>query len=59
MPEALALTADRVGIAAGVLVSESLKKRQARIYRPVPVPLCPAGRALKPDHQLARRAWCN
>jgi len=38
MSEALALTADRIDLAAGVLVIESLKKRQAGIYRAVPVP---------------------
>lgn len=36
--EALALTADRVDIGAGVLVFESLKKRRKGIYRAVPVP---------------------
>ena len=36
--EALALTADRVDLKAGVLVFESLKKRQSGIYRAVPVP---------------------
>lgn len=38
LSEALALTADRVDLAAGMLVFESLKKRQAGIYRAVPVP---------------------
>jgi integrase/recombinase XerD len=38
LSEALALTADRVDLAAGVLVFETLKKRQAGIYRAVPVP---------------------
>ena len=38
LSEALALTADRVDFAAGVLVIESLKKRRAGIYRAVPVP---------------------
>jgi integrase/recombinase XerD len=38
LSEALALTADRVDLAAGVLVFESLKKRRAGIYRSVPVP---------------------
>jgi integrase len=38
LSEALALTADRVDLAAGVLVIESLKKRRLRIYRAVPVP---------------------
>jgi integrase len=35
---ALALTADRVDLGAGVLVFETLQKRQAGIYRAVPVP---------------------
>jgi integrase len=38
LSEALALTADRIDPAAGVLVIESLKKRRAGIYRAVPVP---------------------
>jgi integrase/recombinase XerD len=38
LSEALALTADRVDLAAGVLVFESLKKRRSGIYRAVPVP---------------------
>ena len=38
LSEALALTADRVDLAAGVLVIESLKKRRVGIYRAVPVP---------------------
>ena len=38
LSEALALTADRVDLAAGVLVFATLKKRQAGIYRAVPVP---------------------
>jgi integrase len=38
LSEALALTIDRVDLAAGVLVFESLKKRRAGIYRSVPVP---------------------
>ena len=36
--EALALTAARVDVGAGVLVFESLKKRRRGIYRAVPVP---------------------
>lgn len=36
--EALALTGDRVDLAAGVLVFESLKKRRAGVWRAVPVP---------------------
>ena len=36
--EALALTADRVDAADGVLVFESLKKRRRGVYRAVPVP---------------------
>ncbi len=35
---ALALTAERVDLAAGVLVFESLKKRRTGIFRNVPVP---------------------
>jgi integrase len=42
LSEALALTADRVDLAAGVLVFESLKKRRDGIYRSVPVPVPPA-----------------
>ena len=38
LSEVLALTADRVDLAAGVLVFESLKKRRTAIYRAVPVP---------------------
>jgi integrase len=38
LSEALALTADRVDLTAGVLVFESLKKRRSGIYRSVPVP---------------------
>src|SRR3978361_1820032 len=38
LSEALALTVDRVDLAGGVLVIESLKKRRAGIYRAVPVP---------------------
>ena len=38
LSEALALTVDRVDLAAGVLVIESLKKRRAGLYRAVPVP---------------------
>ena len=38
MSEALALTATRVDLAAGVVVLESLKKRRKGIYRAVPVP---------------------
>jgi integrase len=38
LSEALALTADRVDLAAGTLVFETLKKRQSGIYRAVPVP---------------------
>lgn len=36
--EALALTADRVDLAQGVIVFESLKKRKKGVYRGVPVP---------------------
>ena len=38
LSEALALTVDRVDLAAGILVFESLKKRRSGIYRAVPVP---------------------
>jgi integrase/recombinase XerD len=38
LSEALALTADRVDLASGVLVFESLKKRRIGIFRNVPVP---------------------
>ncbi|MGH9480235.1 MAG: tyrosine-type recombinase/integrase [Terriglobales bacterium] len=38
LSEALALTADRVDLAAGVLVFESLKKRRRGLYRAVPAP---------------------
>ncbi len=38
LSEALALTVDRVDIAAGVLTFESLKKRRDGVYRSVPVP---------------------
>lgn len=38
LSEALALTADRVDLAAGVLVIESLKKRRGGVFRTVPVP---------------------
>ena len=38
LSEALALTADRVNLAAGVLVFESLKQRRSGVFRAVPVP---------------------
>lgn len=38
LSEALALTAERVDLAAGTLVFESLKKRRSGLYRAVPVP---------------------
>ena len=38
LSEALALTVDRVDLAAGLLVFESLKKRRSGVYRAVPVP---------------------
>jgi integrase/recombinase XerD len=38
LSEALALTVDRVDLAAGVLVFATLKKRQPGIFRAVPVP---------------------
>ena len=37
LSETLALTTDRVDLAAGVLVFETLKKRSPGIYRAVPV----------------------
>ena len=42
LSEALALTADRVDLSAGVLTIESLKKRRTGVFRSVPVPPCPA-----------------
>ena len=38
LSEALALTADRVDLSAGVLTIESLKKRRSGVFRTVPVP---------------------
>ena len=38
LSEALALTVDRVDLAASQLVLESLKKRRSGVYRAVPVP---------------------
>jgi hypothetical protein len=38
LSEALALTADRVDLAGGLLLFESLKKRRRGIHRAVPVP---------------------
>ena len=38
LSEALVLTVDRVDLAAGVLVFESLKKRRSGIYRAMPMP---------------------
>ena len=38
LSEALALTADRVDLEAGVVIFESLKKRRTGVYRAVPVP---------------------
>ncbi|MDP9310115.1 MAG: site-specific integrase [Chloroflexota bacterium] len=38
LSEAVELTADRVDLAGGVIVLESLKKRRRGIYRAVPVP---------------------
>src|SRR4051794_36702604 len=69
LSEALALTADRVDLATGVLTFESLKKRRTGVYRSVPAP--PAlldaldlvhgirGLALEPDDGLARGARCD
>jgi len=36
--EALALTADRVDLAAYTIIFETLKKRRRGVYRAVPVP---------------------
>ena len=49
LSEALALTVDRVDLAAGHLVLESLKKRRSGIYRAVPVP---------PALLSRRSTWC-
>ena len=38
LSEALALTADRIDLSAGVLTIESLKKRRTGVFRSVPVP---------------------
>jgi len=38
LSEALALTVDRVDLAGGLLMFESLKKRRSGVYRAVPVP---------------------
>ena len=38
LSEALELTADRVDLAAGVLIFESLKKRRPGVFRDMPVP---------------------
>ena len=38
LAEALALTADRVDLAGGVLVFDSVKKRRSGVYRAAPVP---------------------
>ena len=38
LSEALALTVDRVDLAAGLIVFESLKKRRSGVYRAVPAP---------------------
>ena len=47
LSEALALTVDRVDLAAGVLVFESLKKRRTGIFQNVPVPCS------------TRSTWCT
>lgn len=63
LPEALALTVDRVDLAAGLLVFETLKKRRPGVYRSVPAPLhSPGGarsRAWRPRAAGAARqgAW--
>lgn len=38
LSEALALTADRVDVAAGMIVFETLKRREKGVFRAVPVP---------------------
>jgi integrase len=38
LSEALALTVDRVDLAAGTLIFETMKKRRAGVFRAVPVP---------------------
>jgi integrase/recombinase XerD len=53
--QALALTTDRVDLAAGVLTIASLKKRRAAIYRAVPVPL-PVPPALLETLDMAQKA---
>jgi integrase len=60
LSEALALTADRVDLAAGVLVFESLKKRRAGVFRSVPVPpalldTCVSARRRDPPSARMRR----
>ena len=65
LSEALALTADRVDLAAGVLVFESLKKRRTGIYRASRSPLpcstrstwCTASASCRPA--AARAAACG
>ena len=61
LSEALALTADRVDLSAGVLTIESLKKRRTGVFRTVPVLPCPArdvedGRARWPARLFERLA---
>ena len=59
LSEALALTVDRVDLGAGVLVFETLKKRQAGIFRVPCPPPCPARRARpRARHpRVARPPW--
>jgi integrase/recombinase XerD len=55
LSKALALTAKRVDLAAGVLVFESLKKRRSGIYRSVPVPRA----CLRPSTWSTASASCR
>ena len=61
LSEALALTADRVDLAGGVLVFATLKKRQDGIYRAVPVPPLlargPGSGAWHPRGPASARPW--
>jgi integrase len=57
LSEALTLTVDRIDLAAGVLVFETPKKRQAGIFRAVPVPpalLCGCSTACQRRWRIAQ-----
>ena len=56
LSEALALTADRVDLAAGVLVFETLKKRQAGIYRACSSPALPLFTSMSESHMYRIRS---